>query len=179
LWFTEYNTGKIGSFDPKTEEMKEYDTSSISSGPYAIWVDLNDNVWFSMTGIYKVGKFDQTTQKLHEYDLPTPKTHIKFIHTDDNGNVWFPNYNNNKIGVIMASTPVVDATENEIASVEIPQASLEETMEPSESLQAEQQISSDQMMDSYIIAIAIGIAAAIVAFVRMYRKKSISKSSSN
>jgi virginiamycin B lyase len=102
LWFTEYNAGKIGSFDPKTGEMLEYDTSSESSGPYAIWVDIYDNVWFSLTGIYKIGKFDQSTQKLYEYDLPSPQTHIKFIHTEDNGNVWFPNYNNNKIGVILA-----------------------------------------------------------------------------
>jgi hypothetical protein len=58
-----------------------------------------------LTGIYKVGKFDQTTQKLYEYELPSPETHIKFIHTDDNGNVWFPNYNNNKIGVILAEAP--------------------------------------------------------------------------
>jgi len=98
--------GKIGSFDPKIGEMKEYDTSSSSSGPYAIWVDVYDNVWFSMTGIYKVGKFDQATKTLHEYDLPSPQTHIKFIHTDDDGNVWFPNYNNNKIGVILVGKEI-------------------------------------------------------------------------
>lgn len=102
LWITQYNVGKIASLDPVTNEIREYDTSVKSSGPYAIWVDPNDNVWFSMTGIYKMGKFDQTTQMIQEYDMPSPETHIKFIHSDDDGNIWFPNYNNNKIGVILA-----------------------------------------------------------------------------
>ena len=102
LWITQYNAGKIASLDPVTNEIREYDTSSKSSGPYAIWVDLHDNVWFSMTGIYKMGKFDQTTQTIQEYDMPSPETHIKFIHSDSKGNIWFPNYNNNKIGVILA-----------------------------------------------------------------------------
>lgn len=106
LWFTEYNSGKIASFNPKTQEMKEYETSSKSSGPYAIWVDAYDNVWFSMTGIYRVGKLVQETQMIHEYGMPSPQTHIKFIRTDSKGNVWFPNYNNNKIGVIYAKTPI-------------------------------------------------------------------------
>jgi hypothetical protein len=84
--------------------MREYDTSSSSSGPYAIWVDIHDNVWFSMTGMYKVGKFDQSTQTLQEYDLPTPRTIIRFIYADHEGNVWFPNNNNNKIDVILAKS---------------------------------------------------------------------------
>jgi len=51
-----------------------------------------------------MGKLDQTTQMIQEYDMPSPQTHIKFIHSDSKGNIWFPNYNNNKIGVILADT---------------------------------------------------------------------------
>jgi virginiamycin B lyase len=105
LWFTEYNAAKIGSFDPKTNEFKEFETTTPDSGPYAIWVDIFDNVWFSMTNAFKVGKLDQSTDTVQEYDLPTPSTIIRFIYADGNdGNIWFPNNNNNKIGVIMQST---------------------------------------------------------------------------
>ena len=125
LWITQYNAGKIASLDPVTNEIQEYDTSSESSGPYAIWVDPNDNVWFSMTGIYKMGKLDQITQMIEEYDLPSPETHIKFIHSDNDGNIWFPNYNNNKVGVILAyasqnkneSTEIMDDIGSKITSV--------------------------------------------------------------
>jgi hypothetical protein len=86
-----------------TNEFKEYETISQSSNPYAIWVDIYDNVWFSMTGAFKVGKFDQSTNTIKEYDLPTPRTIIRFIYSDKDGNIWFPNNNNNKIGVITQS----------------------------------------------------------------------------
>lgn len=118
LWITQYNAGKIASLNPETDEIKEYDTSSESSGPYAIWVDPQDNVWFSMTGIYKMGKLDQTTQEIYEYDMPSPETHIKFIHSDDDGNIWFPNYNNNKIGVILADiATVTEHTEEDSTTI--------------------------------------------------------------
>jgi len=55
--------------------MKEYETSSQDTGPYAIWVDIHDDVWFSMIDIFKVGKFDQATQTITEYDLPTKDHH--------------------------------------------------------------------------------------------------------
>jgi virginiamycin B lyase len=103
VWFTEYNAAKIGSFDPKTNEFKEYETTTPGSGPYAIWVDIFDNVWFSMTGAFKVGKLDQSTNTIQEYELPTPRTIIRFIYADNSGNIWFPNNNNNKIGMIAQS----------------------------------------------------------------------------
>ena len=175
--------------------MVEYDTSSKSSGPYAIWVDIYDNVWFSLTGIYKVGKFDQATQELHEYDLPSPQTHIKFIHTEDNGNVWFPNYNNNKIGVILADTPampeesaapVVDAEpENEEEdSAEMPRTELEiPAVDPStETPKVEQIITSeDQPLGLPIIglAVAVGVIGIIAAIVIFVRKRTILKKSNN
>lgn len=99
LWFTEYNAGKIGSFDPASGEFSEYETSR-SSGPYATWVDIHDDVWFSMTGTHKTGRFDQETGTLHEYDMPTPNTTSRFIYADSEGKVWFPNDVNDKIGVI-------------------------------------------------------------------------------
>ena len=114
LWITQYNAGKIASLDPVTSEIIEYDTSSESSGPYAIWVDPFDNVWFSMTGIYKMGMLDQVTQTIEEYDMPSPQTHIKFIHSDDKGNIWFPNYNNNKIGVIMVDDDTMQDTKTDM-----------------------------------------------------------------
>jgi virginiamycin B lyase len=88
LWFTEYYAAKMGSFNPESEEFKEYNTtsaSSASSGPYAIGVDIYDNVWFSMTYAYKVGKFYQGTRTLHKYDLPTPRTIARFIYDDSDG----------------------------------------------------------------------------------------------
>jgi len=65
----------VGSFNPESEEFKEYNTTSAcsaSSGPNSIGVDIYDNIWFSMTYAYKVQKFDHGTGTLHKYDLPTP-----------------------------------------------------------------------------------------------------------
>jgi streptogramin lyase len=91
----------MGSFNPESEEFKEYNTTSASSGPYAIGVDIYENIWFSMTYAYKVGKFDHGMGTLHKYDLPTPRTLARFIYDDGDGNIWFPNNSNNKIAVIV------------------------------------------------------------------------------
>jgi streptogramin lyase len=91
----------MGSFNSESEEFKEYNTTSASSGPYAIGVDIYDNIGFSMTYAYKVGKFDHGTGTLHKYDLPTPRTLARFIYHDGDGNIWFPNNSNNKIAVIV------------------------------------------------------------------------------
>ena len=73
----------MASFNPESEEFKEYNTTSASSasfGPYVIGVDIYDNIWFSMTYAYKVGKFDHGTGTLHKYDFPTPRTLARFIY---------------------------------------------------------------------------------------------------
>jgi len=176
LWFTEYNVGKIGSFDPKTKAMREYDTNSPSSGPYAIWVDIYDNVWFSMTRSYKVGKiearggFDKMV--LNEYDLPTPRTIIRFIYADHEGKIWFPNNNNNKIGVIIPSTQQRPDVEQRVP-VEMPQIRMEKPVaEPPKSPMVEEIDTKGQLIGLPIMCLAsiIGIAAAI-AFIKLYRKK--------
>ena len=53
LWFTEYNTAKIGSLESEDERVQRIQDSYSNSGPYAIWVDFLDNVWFSMTRCFQ------------------------------------------------------------------------------------------------------------------------------
>jgi virginiamycin B lyase len=48
FWFAEYYAGKIGVFDTKTKQFKEWDIPPVPwSGPYDVVVDKNGEVWAS------------------------------------------------------------------------------------------------------------------------------------
>jgi virginiamycin B lyase len=49
IWYTDYNQGYIGRYDPESGEFTEWKTPSEQSGPYAMAADSLGRVWFVET----------------------------------------------------------------------------------------------------------------------------------
>jgi len=49
VWYTDYNEGYIGRYDPQTGEFTEWKTPSEQSGPYAMAADALGRIWFVET----------------------------------------------------------------------------------------------------------------------------------
>lgn len=49
VWYSDYNQGYLGRYDPGSGEFTEWKTPSERSGPYAMAADANGRVWFVET----------------------------------------------------------------------------------------------------------------------------------
>jgi virginiamycin B lyase len=70
LWFTEYNSNKIGRLDPQSGTIREYPLKTANSSPRGIAVDLTGAVWFAAKDKGYIGKLDPATGDITEYRLP-------------------------------------------------------------------------------------------------------------
>ena len=67
VWFGEFDTGKIGRFDPKTEKFEEFPLPGPEASPYAIGVDKDGIVWYSSHEQDTLGRLDPKTGAMKEY----------------------------------------------------------------------------------------------------------------
>ncbi len=89
VWFTEfdYNSNKVGSFDPAKQQFQEYPSPTPQSVPHNPWVARNGMVWFSELMGRKLSVIDPETGKLTEYPVPD-KAGIHTVREDSQGNIW-------------------------------------------------------------------------------------------
>jgi len=89
VWFTEfdYESNKVGSFDPAIQQFHEYDSPTPRSVPHNPWVARNGQVWFSELRGRKLSVIDPETGKLTEYPVPE-KAGIHTLREDSQGNMW-------------------------------------------------------------------------------------------
>lgn len=45
IWISEWNSGKLGMYNPQNGQWKEWKLPGINPKPYAVYVDVNDKVW--------------------------------------------------------------------------------------------------------------------------------------
>jgi virginiamycin B lyase len=62
IWVSEYNSGKLGRYDPGTREWQEWDLPGDAPQPYAVFVDQTDMVWLSDFGSDRLLRFDPATE---------------------------------------------------------------------------------------------------------------------
>jgi virginiamycin B lyase len=99
VWFAEYQNGKIGRFDPKTEMFKEYDLpGGKEEFPYAVGIDSDDNIWYASYYMDVLGRLDQKTGKITEFPFPHSEITIREILRDAQGRMWYGSPSNNKVG---------------------------------------------------------------------------------
>ena len=77
VWFSERNPSaqKIGVFDPKTKEFKEWDDKPVD--PYGIVVDKSGHVWSGGTPTDFVTRLDPKTGEKVRYLLPTVNASVQ------------------------------------------------------------------------------------------------------
>jgi streptogramin lyase len=105
LWFTEFNSSRIGRLIPTTDfnkrltAFKEYDLSTPNSGPLSITTGPDGNLWFVERGTNRIGRITPAGE-VKEYPVPTPNAGLNSITAGPDGNLWFTEFDANKIGRI-------------------------------------------------------------------------------
>ena len=77
VWFTEWNAGKLGMYNPVTDEWKEWKLPGQKPQPYAIFVDDKDIVWLSDFGSNAMVRFDPSLEKFESFPLPSPEAKVR------------------------------------------------------------------------------------------------------
>jgi len=88
----------IGSINPETSQMKEYDLP-VDSRPHSVFHDHDGNIWFTGNGNATMGKFDPETEKFTIFEMPDPEArdpHTAVV--DKAGIVWFTMQHSNRVG---------------------------------------------------------------------------------
>lgn len=93
-WFAEFNAGKVGMFDPRTKEIKEWPLPNPNWGgapdPYAVALDKNGDVWAGGVSTDYVVRLNPATGKTTKYLMPTVNHNIRRMNVDRSGKpvVW-------------------------------------------------------------------------------------------
>ena len=87
VWFSEWNEGKLGLYNPFTNSWKEWQLPGNYPQPYAIFVDDKDMVWLSDFGSNSLVRFDASQEKFEVYSLPSPEANIRQL-LGRTGEVW-------------------------------------------------------------------------------------------
>jgi sugar lactone lactonase YvrE len=101
FWYTYFAAaGKIGRFDSKTKQVKEYNVTKDLSG-YGIVTDRKDRVWAVSLNTPIVLGYEPTTDTWTEYPISVPARRVT---VDSKGNVWVCEYFGNKIAMLDPET---------------------------------------------------------------------------
>jgi virginiamycin B lyase len=106
VWLAEQGSDKIGKWDPKTQQVTEYQDTYVPGKEglaafgekHTVRVDQQGNVW--ATG-YPLTKFDPETGKFTHFDQVP---HLYGIDIDKQGNVWFTKHDTSQIGKVDTKT---------------------------------------------------------------------------
>ncbi|MEO8584735.1 MAG: Ig-like domain-containing protein [Acidobacteriota bacterium] len=98
LWFTEYNTSRIGRITP-AGIITEFAIPTANSHPWGIAAGPDGNLWFAESGGNKIGRIT-TAGAFAEFPIPTLGGSPYGIAAGPDGNVWFAEYGGNKVGRI-------------------------------------------------------------------------------
>ena len=99
VWFCEYEAGKIGRFDPKTETFKEYPLPGARPTPYALVIDKNTgHLWFSSMEMDTISELDPVTGKITLYPFLFPENGMRDFFQDADGRIWWGSQANNRVG---------------------------------------------------------------------------------
>lgn len=100
LWFGEYQASRLGMFDSKTKEFKEWSPSIPWNGLYPVAVDRNGDAWSGGMSTDYVFRLNPRTGQWTEYLLPTWGGEIRDIDVDNSTTpvtIWIPEVHQGKI----------------------------------------------------------------------------------
>ena len=96
MWFGEYGAGKLGMFDPSTEQFAEYEMPFRGS-PYSVHVDGKGYVWMGSFDRDSLIRFNPDTKEMVEYPLPGSSAIVRDMWPDQEGRIWFVEWARNKV----------------------------------------------------------------------------------
>lgn len=92
LWFTEVQPGRLGFFDPVTDDLAELPIPAIiGSSPalYALVIDHHGNIWFVDVGANTLVRYVPETHAMTFFRLSLPSSTPFGLTLDPAGNLWF------------------------------------------------------------------------------------------
>jgi virginiamycin B lyase len=111
IWFTEYDSGKLGRLDPQTGTFEEYDLpTGPLTHPYAVGIDAEGDVWYSSYYFDVLGRFSPSTGKITQYPFPHSENTIREFFLDTDGRMWYGSPSNNKVGYFYLTDSRREAT---------------------------------------------------------------------
>jgi virginiamycin B lyase len=87
IWFSEWNAGNLGLYDPFTNSWKEWSLPGSNPQPYAVYVDENDIVWLTDFGSNALVRFSPVEEKFAVFPLPSAGAEVRQL-LGRNGEVW-------------------------------------------------------------------------------------------
>ena len=97
IWFTSYQTSKIGKGDAKTGKVTQWDLPT-KGNPRRIVFDSQGIAWVGEFTSGKIARFDPKTETFKEYDLPGPRATPYAMGIDAKDNVWYSSHDLDVVG---------------------------------------------------------------------------------
>jgi virginiamycin B lyase len=102
VWFSEWNAGKLGLYNPFTNSWKEWPLPGSNPQPYAVFVDDKDMVWLTDFGSNALVRFDPSQEKFDFFPIPSPGAHVRQL-LGTSGQVWGAESGTDKLLTILTS----------------------------------------------------------------------------
>lgn len=102
IYYTDYERGYLGHFDPRTKKVEEWASpGGGNSSPYGIAVTPDGAVWYAETGVKPntLVRFDPKTKKLVRTPVPSGGGVIRNMAATSDGKVYIACSGVNKIGI--------------------------------------------------------------------------------
>ncbi len=87
IWVSEWNTGKLGAYDPATGKWREWRLPGVSPQAYAVYVDEKDRIWVSDFGANALVRFDPERETFRTFPHASAGARVRQI-LGRKGEVW-------------------------------------------------------------------------------------------
>jgi len=105
-YFDEFNSNKIGTMDPKTMVVREYELPAKGARPRRIAIGKDDTVWYGDYARGFLGHLDPKTGKVEEFQSPGGAESMPYaIDVTADGAVWYVETGNDQKNVLVRFNP--------------------------------------------------------------------------
>jgi virginiamycin B lyase len=105
-YFDEFNSNKIGSIDPKTLVIREYELPAKAARPRRIAIARDDTVWYGDYARGFLGHLDPKTGKVEEFPSPGGAESMPYaIDVTADGAVWYVETGDDQKNVLVRFNP--------------------------------------------------------------------------
>ncbi len=109
IWFTEFNTNKVGRYHVPTGTFTELNLPTADSQPAGITVDPYGVIWLVEANGNNLARVDPATLDILEVPIPTPDSRPLDIAVGPDGNIWFTESFASQVGRLdLASTIITE-----------------------------------------------------------------------
>jgi virginiamycin B lyase len=99
IWVSEWLSGQVSMYDPKTKQWREWKASGDNPQVYAVYVDNKDIVWLSDFDANATLRFDPKTEQFTAFPHKSRNARVRQI-LGRPGEVWLPESGADKLVVI-------------------------------------------------------------------------------